>query len=90
MQRFQEHMQKLMKKKRSWCCDYQWNAKFRYWFFTVSHIDESIRLRKNGMKSDILILSYTVSYYFELLSKYKLTQALISLEYAKKLDSFVI
>lgn len=42
------------------------------------------------MKSDILILSYTVSYYFELLSKYKLTQALISLEYAKKLDSFVI
>ena len=49
-------------------------------FFAVSHIDEAIRLRKNGLKSDILILSYTSPYYFELLSKYKLTQTLISLE----------
>ncbi len=57
-------------------------------FFAVSHIDEAIRLRKNGIKSDILILSYTAPYYFELLSKYQLTQTLISLEYAKKLDSF--
>jgi len=57
-------------------------------FFAVSHIDEAIRLRKNGIKSDILILSYTSPYYFELLSKYELTQTLISLEYAKKLDSF--
>ena len=57
-------------------------------FFAVSHIDEAIRLRKNGIKSDILILSYTSPYYFELLSKYKLTQTLISLEYAKKLDNF--
>lgn len=57
-------------------------------FFAVSHIDEAIRLRKNGIKSDILILSYTSAYYFELLSKYELTQTLISLEYAKKLDNF--
>ena len=57
-------------------------------FFAVSHIDESIRIRKNGVKSDILILSYTSPYYFELLSKYNLTQTLISLEYAKKIDSF--
>ena len=57
-------------------------------FFAVSHIDEAIRLRKNGLKSDILILSYTSPYYFELLSKYKLTQTLISLEYAKKIDNF--
>lgn len=38
--------------------------------------------------SNILILSYTSPHYFELLSKYHLTQALISLEYAQKLDSF--
>ena len=57
-------------------------------FFAVSHIDEAIRLRQNGIKSNILILSYTSPHYFELLSKYHLTQALISLEYAQKLDSF--
>ena len=57
-------------------------------FFAVSHIDEAIKLRKNGVKSDILILSYTSPYYFKLLSKYKLTQTLISLEYAKKIDNF--
>ena len=39
-------------------------------FFAVSHIDEAIRLRKNGIKSDILILSYTAPYYFKLLSRY--------------------
>ena len=57
-------------------------------FFAVSHIDEAIRLRKNGIKSRILILSYTSPHYFELLCKYQLTQTLISLEYAKKLDDF--
>ena len=57
-------------------------------FFAVSHIDEAIRLRKNGVKSNILILSYTSPYYFKLLSKYQLTQTLISLEYAKKIDNF--
>ncbi len=57
-------------------------------FFAVSHIDEAIRMRKNGVKSDILILSYTSPYYFQLLSKYNLTQSLISLEYAKKIDNF--
>lgn len=57
-------------------------------FFAVSHIDEAIRLRENGIKSAILILSYTSPHYFELLFKYQLTQTLISLEYAKKLDDF--
>lgn len=57
-------------------------------FFAVSHIDEAIRLRKNGIKSDILILSYTAPYYFKLLSRYQVTQTLLSLEYAKKLDNF--
>lgn len=57
-------------------------------FFAVSHIDEAIRLRKNGIHSDILILTYTSPDYFELLEKYRLTQALISLEYAKKLNDF--
>lgn len=57
-------------------------------FFAVSHIDEAVRLRNNGIMSDILILTYTSPDSFELLIKYHLTQALISLEYAKNLDSF--
>lgn len=57
-------------------------------FFAVSHIDEAIRLRNNGIESDILITTYTSPDSFELLTKYHLTQALISLEYAKKLNSF--
>lgn len=36
-------------------------------FFAVSHIDEAIRMRKNGIKSDILILSYTAPPNFQLL-----------------------
>jgi len=57
-------------------------------FFAVSHIDEAIRLRENRIQSNILILSYTSPYNFELLAKHNLTQTLVSLEYAKKLDSF--
>ncbi|MBE6024348.1 MAG: alanine racemase [Cellulosilyticum sp.] len=57
-------------------------------FFAVSHIDEAMRLRNSGIKSDILILSYTSPHYFKLLSKYHLTQTLISLEYAKKLNDY--
>ena len=49
-------------------------------FFAVYHIDEAIRLRENGIKSAILILSYTSPYYFKLLSIYQLIQTLISLE----------
>lgn len=57
-------------------------------FFAVSHIDEAIRLRENGINSEILILSYTSPYYFESISKYQLTQALISFEYGKKLNDY--
>lgn len=57
-------------------------------FFAVSHIDEAIRLRENNINSNILILSYTSPAYFELLAKYNLTQSLISLEYADKINSF--
>ncbi|MDO5518519.1 MAG: alanine racemase [Clostridium sp.] len=57
-------------------------------FFAVSHIDEAIRMRENNIKSDILILGYTAPYNFELLFKYNLTQTLISLQYALKLNDF--
>ena len=57
-------------------------------FFSVSHIDEAIRLRENGIHQDILILNYTSPMCFQLLSKYNLTQTLISLEFARKLNTF--
>ncbi|MDO5522372.1 MAG: alanine racemase [bacterium] len=57
-------------------------------FFAVSHIDEAIRLRNSGIESNILILTYTSPEAFGLLIQYHLTQALISFEYARKLNSF--
>ncbi len=57
-------------------------------FFAVSHVDEGIRLRENGINSDILILSYTAPKNFQLLFQYNFTQTLISLEYATKLNYF--
>lgn len=57
-------------------------------YFAVSHMEEAIRLRTHGIRSNILILTYTAPTRFEQLLQYNLTQALISFEYAKKLNSF--
>lgn len=56
-------------------------------FFAVSNIDEAIELRETGIKESILILGYTPPCEAEKLGKYKLTQAVFGLDYARKLSS---
>lgn len=55
-------------------------------FFAVSNIDEAIQLRHYGITSDILILGYTDPLRAEELNRYRLTQTLISEEYAVALN----
>ncbi len=55
--------------------------------FAVATIDEAIRLRKYGIRGEILILGYTNVLRASELKKYRLTQTLISLDYANELDS---
>ncbi len=50
--------------------------------FAVAAIDEGIALRRYGIEGEILILGYTNPARARELYKYKLTQTLISLEYA--------
>lgn len=55
-------------------------------YFAVSNVDEAIKLRKNGIVGDILILGYTPVEEAELLSKYDIVQAVLGYEYALSLD----
>lgn len=54
--------------------------------FAVSTIDEGIRLRKYGVRGDILILGYTGVRRVGELKEYDLTQTLIGFEYAEALN----
>lgn len=54
--------------------------------FAVATIEEGIKLRKCGIRGEILILGYTGVYRTYELNKYDLTQTLISFEYAKALN----
>lgn len=56
-------------------------------WYGVSNLDEAVQLRKNGAKKPILIFGYTPSNMAHLLYKYDISQALFSLEYAKKLHN---
>lgn len=53
--------------------------------FAVSNVLEAVELREAGIKGQILILGYTPIEDLELLSKYDITQAIISSEYADDL-----
>ena len=53
--------------------------------FAVSNIDEAVGLREQGIKGEILILGYSAPSYAETLSKYDLTQAIVSPSYAEQL-----
>lgn len=55
--------------------------------FAVSNILEAVELREAGIKGQILILGYTPIEDLELLSKYDITQAIISSDYANDLIS---
>ncbi len=54
-------------------------------YYGVSNLDEAVQLRNAGAKKPILIFGYTPSNMAHLLYKHDITQALFSLEYAKKL-----
>ena len=54
--------------------------------FAVATIDEGIKLRQYGIRSEILILGYTSVYRASELKKFDLTQTLISYEYANALN----
>ncbi|MBQ9770029.1 MAG: alanine racemase [Clostridia bacterium] len=57
-------------------------------FFAVSNIDEAKELRSYGIKKPILILGYTPPFLASELSENDITQAVFSLDYAKKLSDF--
>ncbi len=54
--------------------------------FAVATIDEGLRLRRNGIMGDILILGYTDSKRAAELSRYRLTQTLVDYVYARELE----
>lgn len=54
--------------------------------FAVSNINEAIKLRKFGIKSDILVLGFTPMSYINQLYTFNITQAVYCLEYAVQLS----
>lgn len=56
-------------------------------YFAVSNIKEAIALKEGGITLPILILGYTPIEDAKLLSTYKITQAIYSLDYAKELNN---
>lgn len=55
--------------------------------FCVATADEGKELRQGGIKGEILVLGYTPPQQFFMLPKYRLTQAVIDLSYARRLNS---
>ena len=53
--------------------------------FCVASAPEGAALRKGGIRGDILVLGYTHSSQFGLLKRYRLTQSVVDLSYAKSL-----
>lgn len=56
--------------------------------FAVATIDEAIRLRKNGIKGDILILGYTMPKRAPELKKYDLSQTVVDYNHARQMNAF--
>lgn len=55
-------------------------------WFAVSNLEEALQLRKNGIITPILILGYTPDTEVETLIKLNISQAVLSLDYARKLS----
>lgn len=56
-------------------------------WFGVSNIEEGMSLRNEGIEKPILILGYTPVDTVNILNEYKITQALIGMDYAKALQA---
>lgn len=54
--------------------------------FAVSNINEAIKLRKYGIKKDILVLGFTPIMYIQQMYAFNITQAVYCLDYAKQLS----
>lgn len=54
--------------------------------FAVAEMDEALTLRENGIKNDILVLGYTDPSFASVLAGNGITQAVMSLEYARELS----
>lgn len=57
-------------------------------FFAVATIDEALQLREGGIEENILILGYTPLEHVHYLVKKNLIQTLVSLDYAKELNTY--
>lgn len=55
-------------------------------FFAVSNLEEALELRYGGITLPILILGYTPASYAKDLAENNITQAIVSLEYARELS----
>lgn len=55
-------------------------------WFGVANTEEAISLRKQRIEKPILVLGYTPEQYTEVLNKYHITQTLVGLDYAKRLQ----
>ncbi len=55
--------------------------------FAVSNLQEAIKLRKHGIKKDLLILGFTPTDCVKQLHDYNITQAVFCLDYAKSLSA---
>ncbi len=58
-------------------------------FFTVSNLNEAIRLREGGCRGDILILGWTAADHAPVLAKENIIQTVLSAEYAAELSDAV-
>ncbi len=56
--------------------------------FAVATIDEGIRLRKHGIKGELLILGYTIPQRASELARYRLSQTVTDYEHAQRLNAF--
>lgn len=54
--------------------------------FAVSNINEAIKLRKFGIKKDILVLGFTPVMYIQQMYAFNITQAVYCLDYAEQLS----
>ncbi len=57
-------------------------------FFAVATIDEALQLREGGIEENILILGYTPLEHIHYLVEKNLIQTLVSLDYAKELNTY--